>query len=350
MRRFHALSVSHRSATLAELEQAALSPSTLSWLDSRLTAERIQAVALTTCHRTELFWWERGARDRFAMTTAISEVLGSGFVEQKAVRLSGAAAARHLFRISAGLESVILGEAEILGQVRTAAERAAQVGTMGPELGMLFRAGVRFGREARATTRIGVGSLSLASAAVRVVQAVIPDLSQATVLVVGAGDTGFRTARHLAAERVGRCVVLNRTAGRAHRVAEATGAMAAPLTELCGRLSGADAVIAAIRVARPILTAAALRACLDESHTLPRIVVDLSLPRAVDPGVRGVPGVRLHDLSELTDTVNRHLTRRQAEVPRVEAMLEHALSKLSWALERRRAFCPVPGEPRRAEA
>lgn len=347
MWRLHALSINHRSATLAELEQAALAPSTLSWLDSRLTAEGIQAVALTTCHRTELFWWMRGAHDQQVMATAIAEAIGGGLVERRAVRLTGAAAARHLFRISAGLESVILGEAEILGQVRAAAERAERVGTMGPELGMLFRAGVRFGREARAATVIGAGTLSLASAAVRVVRAVIPDLSRATVLVIGAGDTGFRTARHLAAERVGRCVILNRTARRAHEVAEATGAVAAPLTELCGRLVGADAVIAAVRVARPILTAAALRAAHDESRALPRVVVDLSLPRAVDPEARDVPGVRLHDLTELTDTVNRHLTRRKAEIPRVEAMLEESLAKFARALERRSAPRPLSrlGEP-----
>lgn len=337
MWRLHTLSINHRSATLAELEQAALAPATLSWLDSRFSALGIQAVVLSTCHRTELFWWMRGAHDQQVLTNAISEVIGADLVERKAVRLTGLAAARHLFRVSAGLESMILGETEILGQVRAAAERGEHAGTLGAELGGIFRAGIRFGRQARAGTGIGAGTLSLASAAVRLVHSAIPDLSRATVLVIGAGDTGSRIARHLAAVRVGRCVVLNRTLRRAHQVAEATGAEAAALSELCGRLAGADAVIAAVRVDRPILTAADFRASQEGFRDRPRAVVDLSLPRAVDPEVRTVPGLRLHDLTEITETVNRHLMLRMAEIPRVEAMLEIALAKHSRALERRRA-------------
>jgi len=344
-----ALTISHHTASLEELERLALSPAARDALARRLEGVGIDAVLLATCNRTELYWIS-GGREVDEMVHAVlrgagepGELPGEHFTALEAL-----AAVTHLFRVACGLESLVLGEAEILGQVRSALESAERAGLTG-FLPALFRSALRTGRQARSETRIGQGALSIASAAVRAL-AQGTDLKGATVVVVGAGMTGTKAARHLSAERVGRLVLLNRTIQRARETATELKAEAAPLETLPRWLELADAVLLAVDVATPLLTPETLRRALGARSGQPLAVIDLSLPRAADPRCGSLPGITLSDLSALEHTVTHDRALREREIARVEALLarERAIFEMQT---REAAVRPMVSElRRRAEA
>ena len=344
-------SISHHTASLAELERTALTATGRSELCRRLHQAGIESVALSTCNRTELYWCSRGPTDD-ARVEALLLQQGSEGPPLRAdafAREAGSAAAAHLFRVAAGLESLVVGEAEVLGQVRDSIEQGEAEGTAGIFLSGLFRAALRFGGRARADTRIGVGALSVASASVQLLTRVHEDLSARTVLVIGAGPTGLKAARHLRAERVGRLVLLNRTEQRARDAAGELGAEAAALDALPFYLPQADAVVAAVQAESPMVTAERVRAAVAQGRTRTLALIDLSLPRAIDPACASIPGVVLHDLSGLEQIVSHNRARREREIPRVEALLVHELEVFE-AQARESAVRPLVAELRqRAE-
>ncbi|HEY6193550.1 MAG TPA: glutamyl-tRNA reductase [Candidatus Eisenbacteria bacterium] len=345
-----AFSIHHRNAPLPLLERMALSPAALAELHQRFLLHGLEAVVLSTCNRTELYSYAVRPEDHDrAEALLMDATLGESPGCEHVARLTGGEASAHLFRVAAGLESLVLGEAEILGQLRSAIETAQTAGSAGMFLARLFHAALRFGRRARTDTGIGTGALSVASASVRLLAGVHRNLADATVLVVGTGATGLKAARHLKAERVGRLVLLNRTRARAERAAEELNAEPGSLDDLAPLLREADAVLAAVQVDRPLLTAELLRGAGRRSHA-PLVLIDLSLPRAIDPACSLIEHVALHNLSDLEAAVAQNRERREAEVPRVETLLEREHGLFSeWAAEF--AARPLVAEiRRRAEA
>jgi glutamyl-tRNA reductase len=319
--------ISHRTAPLADLELMALGPAAQGALRADLAARGIPSVLLTTCNRTELYWSSRGPEDDAAATQLLTAAASNGaaprhesFHDARALDVVA-----HLFRVTAGLESLVVGESEILGQVREAIEIAERDGAAGMGLPHLFRAALRFGGLARTETRIGVGALSIASSAVQLLGRVHEDLGSSTVLVIGAGMTGLKAARHLKAERVGRIVLLNRTAQKSSEAAAELGIESAPLERLADWLARADAVIAAAQVESPLVTAEMLRQVLPPRRERTLALIDLSLPRAIAPECASHAGVVLHDLSGFEQIVAYNRARREREIPRVEALLEREL-------------------------
>ena len=347
------ISWSHRHAGFEELARVAMPAAAQRDLTERLREAGVEAALLCTCNRTELHWYALDPADDEVARRALSETVEPG-TETGLVVLEGVAAARHLFRIAAGLESLLVGESEVLGQLREAIEAAEQDGIANTFLPVFFHAALRFGRRVRAETRIGQGALSVASAAVRHLAQDHADLSACTAVVLGAGSTGLKVARHLKAERVGRLVVLNRTRQRAEAGAAAIGAIAGTLDELPRWIGEADALVAAVHVEAPIVTAELLRAALAahsvRTRELPLALVDLSLPRAIQPDCASVPGVVLHDLSGLERIVADNRALREREIPRVEEMLEKELEIFSEQARSTAARPLVAELRRRAEA
>ena len=250
------------------------------------------------------------------------------------------AAALHLFRVCAGLESLVLGEAEILGQVRAALDACTGAG---PFLEGVVRAALRTGRMARAETAIGVGALSVASAAVHLLSESLP-LAESRVLVVGAGDTGLKAARHLRALGVGQLVVANRSVARAQSVAAPLRADAVGLDRLADELASADAIVCAVGAPAPVIGADELARAAATRRGRRLIVVDLGMPPAVACG--DAPGVERLDLNALDGRVERQRERRVAEIPRVEAVIGRELGYLdAWA--RHHALRPLVSDLRR---
>lgn len=323
----------------------ALPPEMIAACYQRARARGIEAVVVSTCNRTELYWMAA-----VADAGAGSEILEAAEKGVPGIEKRGRAAAEHLFRVASGLESLVLGESEILGQVRDALDLAEQHDAPGYLLSALFRAALRGGGRARQETAIGTGALSVASASVQLLARVRPDLATSTVLVVGAGATGRKVARHLRGERVGRLVLLNRTFDRAVESARALGAEAAPLDALAEWLAKADAVVVAAQTDTPLITAAVLAAARRGRMSRPLALVDLSMPRAIEPACASLPGVTHHDLSSLETIVARHRAEREREIPLVEALLERELQVFEEQA-RESAARPVLTELRRmAEA
>jgi glutamyl-tRNA reductase len=320
-------SISHRTAPLADLERMAIAPVARAALREQLAARGIEAVLLCTCNRTELYWHSRSPEDDrvAAETLAAAAQPGPPLRPDSFVEAAGMAAAAHLFRVAAGLESLVLGEGEILGQAREAIENAEQKGGAGLSLPYLFRAAIRFGGQARSETRISAGALSVASAAVQLLSRVHEDLSACRVVVIGAGMTGLKAARHLIAERAAQVVLLNRTVERAQQAAAELGVEAGSLDELPRRLAEADAVIAAAQVESPLVTPELVRAALQGRRAGTLALLDLSLPRAIATECAALPGVVLHDLSGFEQVVAFNRARREREIPRVETLLEREL-------------------------
>jgi glutamyl-tRNA reductase len=307
----------------------ALAPASRDALHVRLRAHGIEAVVVSTCHRTELYYRADVARDDCRAESLWRARFPD--VKTEPVRLAGHDAAGHLFRVAAGLESLVLGEAEVLGQLRTALQSAQRSGAARHFLSRVFHAAVRFGGRARHETGIGAGALSIASAAVRLLGADDRDLTRLTVLVLGAGTTGLKAARHLRAEGVGRLVLLNRTTERARTAARELGVEYAGLDELASEVAEADAVVAAAQVEQPLLHPALLSS-RTASDSAPLTLIDLSLPRAIDPACAALPGVRLHNLADLEQVVAANRERRETEIPRVERLLRRELEHLvRWA-------------------
>ncbi|MGQ0703118.1 MAG: glutamyl-tRNA reductase [Gemmatimonadales bacterium] len=336
--RLCALTINHRSAPLEDLEQVALSPAACEALGQSLLRRGIEGVPLSTCHRTELYWESRTTGDdAVAEATLRSSVPGpwpgAGPTVQ---RLQGEAAIRHLFRVAAGVESVLVGEAEVVGQIRRALELAHSAGVRSPLLTELFHDALRFGRLVRSRTRIGQGALSIASAAVQLISGIQDGLEDGMILVVGAGKVGQKVVRHLRSERV-RCVLLNRTLARAQAAAQESGVVAAPLSDLPAWLARARAVVVAAQAESRVITADMMRAVRQRTGggKRPIVIMDASMPRAVDPEVAAIPGVILHDLSGLEAVVEQNRVRREAEIPRVEALLEDALRRAARREQRR---------------
>ena len=282
------------------------------------------AVALATCHRVELYLEGLSAED--ARAAFLGWCSGSPAASSPTCRL-GRDAAGHLLRVAAGLESAVLGEDQVLTQVRIAYRAACAAKRSGPLLHRLFHAAFRAGRRVRGETAIASGTRSLAGAAVAAVHRALGGLAGRTLVVLGAGEMAELAARSAANRGLRRLVVVNRSPERAASLAASLGGETAPWEWRGGLLASADAVIAAVRCESPVLDASALRRAAAGGHRL--AVADLGVPRNVEP-VR-VPGVDLFDVETLAAVVHDVRRRRVEAVRAAEAVVDQELEGwLAW--------------------
>jgi glutamyl-tRNA reductase len=339
-----AITINHHTAGLVGLQHLSIEGDAGSRLHEGLSARGIESIVLRTCNRSELYWRARvpGDDETAVAAFAASLNLPSTALQGVATQLTGEAVATHLFRVCSGLESLMVGEAEILGQVRTGLERCSGAGVF---LDGVFRAALRTGRQARAETAIGAGALSVASTAVQWLSQHL-SLADSRVVIVGAGDTGDKAARHLQSLGVGSLVIANRTASRGTALASTVGAEAVTLDALAAEIARADAVVCAANAPDWLVTLDMLKAASIASRRL--VVVDLAMPSGVEPG--SIPGVIRIDLEGLERLADLHRQQREAEVPKVEAVIARELEWLhAWA--RHQALRPlVSGLRRKVEA
>ncbi len=293
-----------------------------------------ESVVLSTCTRTEIFAWTREpARAIELVRHKLRDIKENDAVstERHTFSLSGREGAHHLFRVAAGLDSLMIGEPQVLGQVRQAYALAAEEGTCGPYLTRLFQSAVRTGKRARAETDIGKGSASVAFAAVRLATNILSDLSEQAVLVVGAGRTGAQAARNFAAKKPLSLTIVNRTAGRARALADEFGGAARPFGELHAALRTASVVVTATSAPNPVITAATLCAIIRERGGRPLVIIDIANPRDVESGAGRIPNVFLRDLDSLGDIVQENLIRRSKQIPHVERIVDEELQNfVDW--------------------
>ncbi|MFI5213212.1 MAG: glutamyl-tRNA reductase [Gemmatimonadales bacterium] len=326
--------ISYRSAPLAVRERLALAPDAIQRVLAQASAAGLaEAVVVATCGRTELYAASPGERpDGAELSRLLAEASGeplSSFESYLETR-HDADAVLHLARVAAGLDSLVLGESEILGQIGDALEAAESAGTVGMLLIKVFHAAIRAGRRARAETKIADGAASVPAVAVRVTTRALGSLENRAVLVLGAGAMASKAVRALVHRGAGPVTVINRTLERAERLADRYAARAAGLEQLAEALRGADICITSTGAQQPIVTAADLRAG-DRRAERPLVIVDMAVPRDVEPEARALPGVVYFDLDDLAARAEESVSDRRAQVPKVEAIVaEEAERALGW--------------------
>jgi glutamyl-tRNA reductase len=263
----------------------------------------------------------------------------------------GATAARHLFRVACGLDSMILGEAQIQAQVKEALLRSQEAGTAGKVIDALFRAALSTGKRAREETEITRGAVSVSLAAVELARQIFGRLHGHTALVLGAGETGEQTARLLIDAGIdSRVLVCNRTLERAQSVAGQFGGEAFAFEELPSALSRADIVISSTGAPHAILRRETVRQAMRRRRGRPIFLIDIAVPRDVEPAVAELDDVFLYNIDDLNAVVDKNLAVRQSEVERVETIIEEELARFQTWL-RGLAVAPTIGDlQRKAEA
>jgi glutamyl-tRNA reductase len=321
---------SHRTAPLDLLGAMAVAPDEVPGLLPELCREAglEEALILSTCNRTEIHGL---TVDPAAAAARLQDWLIRRVSDRAAVEpghlcaRSGDEAVRHLLRVVCGLESMILGEAEIAGQAQRALDLAREAGCARGFLARLYAAAFHAGKRARTETGIGAGTTSVASAAVHLSRRVFGDLDRREVLVLGAGETGVLAARHFRQQAPRTLYIANRTPERAAALAGEVGGTAIPMDEWASLLATVDAVVCATHAREPLLTEPAVRAAARRRGSRMLLLIDLAVTRNIDPAVAGVDNVYLHDLYDLQGIVEQSLARRAREVPAVEAIIEREL-------------------------
>lgn len=363
------LGLSHQTASVELREQAVCTVDDLCALqdaaDLRKKHAHIQEfVLLSTCNRFELYAVVNpnvddsgvGDSDVADPRTALLEfataaaMIDPVLIDEHLYMLSGMEAAEHLARVAAGVESLVLGESQILGQVSRAYSIAVAKHTLGPVLDATFRMAIRVGKRVHGETSISSGSVSISSVAVGTAERALGPLALRQALVIGLGEMGVQTLKALHGRGVRDIVVANRTQARAHRLAEKYGLNVCALDDMSQALRSADVVVSATGAPDFIIDRAMAEAAQRERGNRPLLLIDIALPRDIDPAVAEVAGIDFYDIDHLNQGVDAALALRQSEIPKAEAII--AEERIEYETEMRRlAVEPVVADFRlRAEA
>jgi glutamyl-tRNA reductase len=335
-----ALGVSHKTAPLELRERLALTEGRAAAVLAELTAreEIYEAVAISTCNRTELYLV---TSDAVAAESAALSALARQ-AERRPTELAdslyalrGLDVAHHLFSVAAGLDSMIVGEAEIQGQVKRAYELALVEGMTGPISNRLFREALAAGKHVRTETGVGRSRVSVATVAAELARKSLgdsgDDLSHRRVLVIGAGEQGERTAQALNDRGAHAVFVANRHYDRALGLAQRYAGSAVPLDKLPAELAEADIVVSCTSSPHQLVGREELELVTAERGGRPLVIIDIAVPRDIDPAVREVPGVTLYDMDDLQREVARNLSVREAEAVRGRQLVERDVERFrSW--------------------
>ena len=298
-----------------------------------------EATVVSTCNRAEIYAAsDDAASGQGELTSFLAEFHGvdAGELTPHLYSNVDLEAARHLFRVAAGLESLVVGEPQILGQVKEAHTAAAEARTAGPLLNRLFHASFGVGKRVRTETALGSGAVSVGYAAVALARKIFGDMKDRTVAVVGAGEMGKLTALHMKSQGARQVTIVSRTMAHAAQTAEAIGgASAAPWEELDAVLHGSDIVITATGAAAPVLTKAHVEAIMRRRRNQPLFIIDIAMPRDVEAAAGEIEQVFLYNIDDLQATVRENLARRASEVSKADAIVSEEVEKFgAWMRSR----------------
>jgi glutamyl-tRNA reductase len=341
--------ISHRTAPLEVREKFVVDAHASAAALQRLAAIGCtEAVLLSTCNRTELYMRAPGEH-------ADASVIGARFLSDHAgmpeldadrylYTLYDGGAVEHLFRVVASLDSLVLGEAQIQGQVKAAYERAVETNSgdfvVGPVLARLFETALRVGGRVRSETRLGAGAASVPSASIELARKIFGSLKGRRALVLGAGEMSQLTMECLRGDGVTDILVANRTAARAEEVARRLDARAVSFEDLPSLLGSVDIVASATSAPHAVITRALVEQVLNGGRPTPLLILDIALPRDVEPEVGELPNVFLYDIDDLSQVVEGTLEKRRSEISLAEAIIRDGIHEF-WAWYRGRNVVPL---------
>jgi glutamyl-tRNA reductase len=348
-----ALGINHHSAPLDLRSRFAFSapqlPAALRSLRERLQRAAPEATLLSTCNRTELYVAAEDAHsaaelarpaldwlaEQGGLNTPGSGGSGAARLADHAYVMEDSDAARHAFRVASGLDSMVLGEPQILGQIKLAVREAGLAGTLGSTLHQLFQRSFSVAKEVRSATEIGAHSVSMAAATVRLASQLFEDLHKVKLLLVGAGEMIELTAAHFASRQPLSMTVANRTLERGEALAAKFGAESMQLSELPQRLGEFDVVVSCTASSLPIIGLGAVERALKARRQRPMFMVDLAVPRDIEPEVARLHDIYLYTVDDLSSLVQTAGDKRQAAVARAEEIVDAGVKSFAHWMDQR---------------
>ncbi|MDA3914830.1 glutamyl-tRNA reductase [Oleiagrimonas sp.] len=331
---FVTFGLNHLTAPVSLREQVAFNGDAArqAMLDLRHQSGVEEALILSTCNRTELYCnVSEGAESVPELWLQRHHHLTAQRLGEFLYRHDEDNAVRHMFRVATGLDSMVLGEPQILGQVKDAYQMAREVQTLGPSMDRLLQQTFAVAKRVRTDTQIGAHSVSVAFTAVRLAEQVFTDLEDACVLLVGAGDTIELAARHLAGKKVKRLLVANRTLESAQELAGRHGGFAVALADLSQHLAEADIVISSTASRQPVITRAMVEEAIVSRRRRPMFMVDIAVPRDIDPSIGEMRDVFLYGIDDLRKVIDDHQRSREAAATEASAIIDLQVDRyMSW--------------------
>jgi glutamyl-tRNA reductase len=343
------LGISHHCAPLDLRERLAVGAEQLadtlgSWHKALArVATKTELALVSTCNRTEVYWHAPNLNTQAAQQGLLQQVAQLGQIEVQ--QLVGHTyqrvdldAARHAFRVASGLDSMVLGETQILGQLKTAMRAAQQAGTMGTTLNQLFERSFSVAKEVRSCTQLGSRSVSMAAAGVKLAQRVFGDFAGLSILFIGAGEMIEMAMAHFAGHNPGKMTIANRTSERALPLIERYNAKFLPLALVGEHLQEFDIVVTCTASSLPIIGLGAVKRAIRSRRNRPVVMIDLAVPRDVEPEAASLNNVYLYTVDDLAQLVSQGRESRVAAVEQAEAIVDHGVSRFAdWLSTREQA-------------
>lgn len=332
----HAIGISHHTASLEVREKMWLSDDEIKATLPRLKEEQhfAECVLVSTCNRTELYGVAGGETvDEEALKRFLIGVKGasSSVSAEHFVSAHAGGAIAHLFRVASGVESMVIGDVQILGQIKDGFNLARESGTMGPVMNRLMQSALHVGKRVRSETSICEGAVSVSYAAVELASKIYADLTKKSVLLIGAGETGELTLRHLVGKGIGRVKIANRTRERAEALVAAMGGTVIEYEEIVDALRSVDIVVTSVTSPSYIVQREDVHKVMKQRSNNPLFIIDIGLPRNVNPAAGKIENVFLYDIDALSTIVDMNLGRRRGEIPKVTRIIrEELISFLRW--------------------
>lgn len=323
------IGLNHHSAPLTVRERVAVVGRDLNAALEELQPYVSEGVILSTCNRTEIYGLcpDQGE----GALLFLQHRAGSVPVGPHTYEYHGITAARHLLKVSCGLDSMVVGEPQILGQVRGAQEASQESGRLGPMLARLFSQALIAGKRARNETGIGRSAASFSYAGVEIAKNHLGGLAGKTLLLIGAGEMSELAAKTLRDNGIGEILVLSRTAQRARALAERFGGLAVDSQSLAAALQRADVVISSTDSPRPIIRVETVETAMSGRNGRPLLLLDMAVPRDIEPEVSDLPGTYLYDIDDMGEVLRQNLQRRQDEASKVTTIIDEELRAfLTW--------------------
>ena len=325
--------ISHNTAPLEMRERLWFSPAEIRAALPHLRSLGFsECVLFSTCDRTELYAFSDHDDPQIDV---LIEFLRTQKQVKEAVPAShffthvSSGAAEHLFRVAAGIDSMIVGDVQILTRAQEGYALAQESGTAGFFVNKLFQLAFQVGKRSRSESLISEGAISVSRAAVELAQRIFDDLSRKNALIIGAGDTAQLTAKHLIGEGIGSLSITNRAAERSENLAKMVGGTAIPFDTFRERLSEIDIIISSVQSDHHVLSAKDIRGIVKGRHRGTLFIIDFGVPRNIDPFAREIENVFLYDLDSLNVMVGENIARRRLEVLKIQAIIESELGELS---------------------